>query len=259
MIPPTDLLALLAAYKVNPDDAVRMLVLADWLEEHGDPLLAARGEFVRLQSQAHRPAGGKERERELLRQYGDLWLGPLRAVAESYVWHHGLLHLGVKEAVLLGEAAQGLTAGDFAWVEGVTVSPLSPAGAAHLASLPWLRALATLELRDGVGDEGAAALAASPHVGNLRTLLLRLNRIGDSGVAALAQSPHLGKLSVLSLAYNAFRDLGAQALAASPHLAHLRQLNLEGNRLGHHGLPGLRAAARANPGLWIHLGGVTEL
>ena len=49
MTTPLDLLALLAAYKVNPDDPVRMLVLADWLEENGGPLLAARGEFVRLQ------------------------------------------------------------------------------------------------------------------------------------------------------------------------------------------------------------------
>jgi uncharacterized protein (TIGR02996 family) len=259
MSPPADLLALLAAYKVNPDDAVRMLVLADWLEEHGDPLLAARGEFVRLQSRAQRPAGGKERERELLRKHGDLWLGPLRAVAESYVWHHGLLHLGVNAAALAGPAAEGLTAEEFAWVEGVTVSGLSTAGALHLAFLPWLRALATLELRGDVGDEGAAALAESPHVGNLRTLLLRQGGIGDRGAAALARSPTLVHLSALSLAHNLFRDPGARALAASPHLAHLRQLNLEGNRIGHHGLPALRAAARANPGLWVHLGGRTEL
>jgi uncharacterized protein (TIGR02996 family) len=259
MSPPTDLLALLAAYKVNPDDAVRMLVLADWLEEHGGPPLAARGEFVRLQSQAQRPAGGKGREQELLRQYGDLWLGPLRAVAESYVWHHGLLHVGIEAAALASPAAEGLTAEDFAWVEGVTVSRLGAAGAAHLAALPWLRALTTLELRGAVGDEGAAALAAAPYVGNLRTLLLRSTGIGDRGAAALARSPTLVHLSALSLAFNGVRDEGALALAASPHLAHLRQLNLEGNRIGHRGLPALRAAAQAHPGLWIYLGGHTEL
>ena len=179
--------------------------------------------------------------------------------AESYVWHHGLLHLGLKAAALASPAAEGLTPGDFAWVEGVTVSGLSTAGALYLASLPWLRALTTLELRGDVGDEGAAALAESPHVANLRTLLLRNDGIGDRGAAALAQSPTLLRLSALSLAFNLIRESGARALAASPHLAHLRQLNLEGNRIGHVGLPALRAAARANPGLWIHLGGRTEL
>jgi uncharacterized protein (TIGR02996 family) len=249
------LLALLAAYKVDPDDAVRLLVLADWLEEHGDPLLAARGEFVRLQSPTRRAAGGKERQDELRRRYGALWLGPLGAVAETCVWHHGLLHLGIEAAVLLRDVAQGLTAEDFAWVEGVTVSGLDAAGAARLAAAPWLAALVTLELRGAVGDEGAAALAASPHVRNLRTLLLGSTGIGDHGAAALARSSTLVNLSVLSLKSNQVRDEGAQALAASPHLAHLRQLNLEGNRIGHRGLPALRAAARASPRLWINVSG----
>jgi uncharacterized protein (TIGR02996 family) len=259
MTTPLDLLALLAAYKVNPDDPVRMLVLADWLEENGGPLLAARGEFVRLQSRSQRAIGNKERQDELLRQHGAQWLGPLLAVAETYVWHHGLLHLGVKASALASPAAERLTADDFAWVEGVTVSGVSPEGAAHLAVLPWLLALTTLELRGSVGDEGATALAASPHVRNLRTLLLGSTGIGDVGVTALARSPTLIHLSVLSLALNQFRDEGAQALAASPHLAHLRQLNLAGNRIGHRGLPALRAAARANPRLWIHVGGHTQL
>jgi uncharacterized protein (TIGR02996 family) len=259
MTTPPELLALLAAYKVNPDDAVRMLVLADWLEERGDPLLAARGEFVRLQSQTRRTAGNKEREQELQRLHGERWLGPLQAVAETYVWHHGLLHVGIAAAALAGPAAEWLTAEDFAWVEGVTVSGLSTTGAVYVASLPWLRALTTLELRGDVGDEGAAALAESPHVGNLRTLLLRHDGIGDRGAAALARSPALVSLSALSLAYNLFRDAGALALAASPHLARLRQLNLEGNRIGHHGLPALRAAAQAHPRLWINIGARAQL
>src|SRR5207253_1969240 len=71
--------------------------------------------------------------------------------------------------------------------------------------------------------------------------------------------PTLVRLSVLSLAFNQIHDEGALALAASPHLAHLRQLNLEGNRIGHHGLPALRAAAQAHPRLWINVGPRTPL
>ena len=257
--PPPDLIALLAAYKVNPDDAVRGLVLADWLEEHGDPALAARGEFVRLQSQAPRTDRSKTRQAELLKRYGASWLGPLRAVAEPYVWGHGLLHLGISAGALLGRPVERLTAEDFAWVEGVTVRGLSDEQVVQLAAAPWLMALTTLVLSGGIGDEGAAALAASPHVRNVRTLVLRSNKIGDRGAAALARSPTLVHLSVLSLAFNQVRDEGAQALAASPHLAHLRQLNLEGNPIGHVGLPALRGAARAHPGLWIYLGRDREL
>jgi uncharacterized protein (TIGR02996 family) len=253
-----ELLALLAAYKVNPE-AVRMLVLADWLEEHGEAALAARGEFVRLQSQSQRAAGNKQRQDELLRRHEAAWLGPLRAVAETYVWHHGLLHLGTRADRLLSESAPELRPEDFAWVEGVTVSGVDGPAAGRLAAAAWLAALVTLELRGTVGGEGASALAASPHVHNLRTLLLRLNRIGDSGAAALARSPHLASLSVLSLAYNGIHDEGLLALAASPHLAHLRQLNLEGNRIGHRGLPALRAAAQAHPRLWINRGLGVEL
>jgi len=259
MSPPTALLALLAAYKVNPDDAVRGLVLADWLEEHGDPVLAARAEFVRLQSRAPRAAGSKQRQAELLQRHAAHWLGPLRAVTEAYAWHHGLLHLWVAAAALAGESARGLTAEDFAWVEGVTVSGLGAPEAARLAAAPWLTALTTVWCLGAVEDEGAAALAASPQVGGVRTLVLRSNEIGDRGAAALARSPQFGNLSVLSLAYNQVRDEGALALAASPHLAHLRQLNLEGNRIGGPGLSALRAAARAHPGLWLHLGERAEL
>lgn len=259
MTPHPDLLDLLAAFKVNPDDAIRGLVLADWLEEHGDPVLAARAEFVRLQSQAPRAAGSKQRQGELLQRHAAHWLGPLRAVTEAYAWHHGLLHLWVAAAALAGESARGLTAEDFAWVEGVTVSGLGAPEAARLAAAPWLTALSTVWCLGAVGDEGAVALAASPHLRNARTLVLRSNGIGDRGAAALARSPPLVNLSVLSLACNQVHDEGAQALAASPHLAHLRQLNLEGNRIGPHGLTALRAAARAHPGLWLNLGQGQEL
>jgi uncharacterized protein (TIGR02996 family) len=254
-----ELLALLAAYKVNPEDAVRMLVLADWLEEHGEAALAARGEFVRLQSQSQRAAGNKQRQDELLRRHEAAWLGPLRAVAETYVWHHGLLHLGTRAERLLSEPGPELRPEDFAWVEGVTVSGVDGPAAGRLAESPCLAALATLELRGPIGDEGAAALAASPHLRNLRTLLLRSTRIGDRGAAALARSATLVSLSALSLAFNQVRDEGAQALAASPHLAHLRQLNLEGNDIGHRGLPALRAAAQAHPRLWINRGPGVDL
>jgi uncharacterized protein (TIGR02996 family) len=70
-------LALLAEAKERPEDDTPRLVLADWLEEQGDP----RGTFVRLQTQAarlpHRDPHRRALEaeaKELEDQYGIIWL-----------------------------------------------------------------------------------------------------------------------------------------------------------------------------------------
>src|SRR4051794_17991657 len=44
-----ELLSLLEACKQEPDDDAARLVLADWLEEHGDDADRERAEFVRLE------------------------------------------------------------------------------------------------------------------------------------------------------------------------------------------------------------------
>src|SRR4051812_5114180 len=47
-MPRRELLSLLEACKREPEDDAARLVLADWLEEHGDQDDRQRGEFVRL-------------------------------------------------------------------------------------------------------------------------------------------------------------------------------------------------------------------
>jgi hypothetical protein len=48
---------------------------------------------------------------------------------------------------------------------------------------------------NALGDEGAAALAASPLLAGLRVLHLGRTCVGDAGARALALSPHLGDLT----------------------------------------------------------------
>src|SRR5262245_36768489 len=74
------LLRLLADARANPEDDGPRLVLADWLEEHGDP----RGEFVRLQVNLAKlepddPAAAPAQRchDELQQRYEPAWLGPL--------------------------------------------------------------------------------------------------------------------------------------------------------------------------------------
>ncbi len=77
-----------------------------------------------------------------------------------------------------------------------------------------------------IGDEGARALAQSPHLTSLSQLHLNYNGIGDEGARALAQSPHRTSLAYLGLRGNGIGDEGARALAQSEHLASLTQLDL---------------------------------
>jgi uncharacterized protein (TIGR02996 family) len=71
--------ALLAAVHENPLDDGPRLVLADWLQEHGDP----RGEFIALQFEARSrklTADETERAGSLLKRHGKSWLGALAPV-----------------------------------------------------------------------------------------------------------------------------------------------------------------------------------
>src|SRR3954469_15985174 len=89
------LLALLEAARHCPHEDTPRLVLADWLEEHGDP---DRAGFIRTQLllapaspplEAGRRADALLQEQTLLDRFGGGWLGPLWR--HGGVWHRGLL------------------------------------------------------------------------------------------------------------------------------------------------------------------------
>jgi uncharacterized protein (TIGR02996 family) len=118
------------------------------------------------------------------------------------------------------------------------------AGTRALASSPALSGLEHLDLSGTSPD--VAALAASPFLTRLSSLVLDRCRVGDGGAAALAASPFLKRLSCLGLREAEVRDEGAQALAASDGLAGLAVLDLGDN--GYIGPEGARALA-ASPRL----------
>jgi uncharacterized protein (TIGR02996 family) len=278
-----EVVTLLQGVKENPADDAPRLVLADWLEEHGDP----RGELVRLQ--VHLAREGEEgpereewrrREEELRGRHAAAWVGPLQPLLRDWSFHRGLLRLNVHTTKLLTRQGTALAATEaYAWVDGVrfrsitteglrrfTLSPLWPAlnalvlwncqvgdeGVCTVADAPGIVPFATLIFEyNGLGPNAAAALAASPRVAGLTDLLLRNNRIGPAGAAALAASPHLGRLTTLDLYDNRIGDEGVTALAGSPNLAHLTTLRLDGNDISTAGLRALLASP--------HLGRLREL
>src|SRR4051794_39215087 len=94
-MPALELVALLSACKERPEENAPRLVLADWLEEHGQP---QRAELIRLQVELARSApwerGRAQRERrvrELTRAHAVEWLGGLAAHLDGWEFRRGLV------------------------------------------------------------------------------------------------------------------------------------------------------------------------
>jgi uncharacterized protein (TIGR02996 family) len=88
--PPRNLDALYADVYAAPDADEPRAILADALQEAGDP----RGEFIALQlREAHGDASEELRARaqELVQLHGKTWLGPLRPIAVRAVMRRGFL------------------------------------------------------------------------------------------------------------------------------------------------------------------------
>jgi uncharacterized protein (TIGR02996 family) len=95
---PAPVQALLSAAKSSPEDDTPRLILADWLEDHGD---FPRAEFLllqcRLASGAVPPESAdwralERRRQPLLDRHGGAWLGSLwRWLPSPLCWHRGLL------------------------------------------------------------------------------------------------------------------------------------------------------------------------
>jgi hypothetical protein len=82
-----------------------------------------------------------------------------------------------------------------------------------------------------MGDDGAEAWAASPHVANLTHADLGGNDFTDRGLIALSRSPHLAKLTALSVGGSAYGEAGVKALTAAPFAPVLAALDLSDSGL----------------------------
>jgi uncharacterized protein (TIGR02996 family) len=94
-----------------------------------------------------------------------------------------------------------------------------------------------------ITDEGVRSLLASPHLGKLTHLRLRLTRIGDAGCEEIVRSGILKRLKMLDLRHGNVTDAGARTLAACPDIKNLELLDLSRNALTRSGLAALRATA----------------
>jgi uncharacterized protein (TIGR02996 family) len=200
--------------KHSPADDAPRLILADWLQDQGDP----RGELVHLQVHRSRlnedaPEFDRYRYREmrLLAQHGLRWLGPLADRSSEWVFWRGLVSLEARADRFLVPEVFALAGGEeLLWVEELR---LTDATTHHLALLI-----------DGGLLPGLAALGLSG------------NRLTDRAAVALADCPALAGLRELDLSGNRISGPGASALAASPHLDALQSLDVRGNPIDPDGL-----------------------
>jgi uncharacterized protein (TIGR02996 family) len=247
--------AFLDDIKAHPFDNAPRLILADWLQEHGDTEPdRARGQFLALcaSSEMELP----EEAAALLAEYGGAWLGSLpECPGVTASCHGGLIHLTASAGGFLTPQL-----GDFAsspawdWVSGMTLTGEDPY-VWQIWRRPWLESLSHLRLACAWKSNSLRLDVSlrSPHLGNLRRLDLTEQSLSLDSVRALAAWPGLGRLQGLSLTRNFLGSSGAEALAGAPSLAELRVLDLAKCAIGSLGLESLARRGYFGCLRWLYL------
>jgi uncharacterized protein (TIGR02996 family) len=227
--------ALLHAVKASPDDDTPRLIMADWLEEHGD---GPRAEFIRLQIELTLPGVSsqrqwhlRQRESDLLREHFLTWAAPVDGLVRNARFRRGFVEqVTVTFADLIH---QGDRVFDAAPVSHLVIVGAWPSRGDPLAC-PHLARVRTLDFRDNIINADAAALLGHcEYLHDLGGLVLRLNPLTDAGLAALAGCRNMPRLETLDLQCTSLNDgTGVEALANSPLCANLTRLVLGGNQLG---------------------------
>ena len=252
------------AIQADPDNEIPRLVYADWLDEQGDP----RGELIRIQCEiARRPDNDLERKRlevratEVLEDYGETWLEPLRDLGAIGVsvrcFRRGLVeHLKtsaenfLKNAAALCEIEPALTMvqltdigphlGEFAKEQvpsqitsiDLSANQLTSIQCRALCGSSITNQITTLDLKFNRLDGAAVEELCSAHWPHLQRLDLSSNRIGPDGASALAHQSAFPQLKVLHLGMNRIQDEGLAALLHSSSLETLEELHVGSNGIG---------------------------
>lgn len=195
--------------RANPSDDFPRLIFADYLEEAGDP----RGELIRVQvALANLPPGEPDRrelelrEDELLHEFAEQWLEPLRALGAE----------GLSERCFRRGLIERVKIKAGIWLRhGVELCRLAPA----LHCLEWRGTAADLP-----------ALLASEPPEQITSLDLSANRLERLVTPGFVSSLWPERLHTLSLAFNEFHTHD-MFLLASRRWPKLTCLNLSMNKL----------------------------
>jgi uncharacterized protein (TIGR02996 family) len=236
--------------KEHPDDDTPRLIFADWLQEHGDPDSAARGEFLRSCVLRHRlspddPSNNllKRREGELFTEHRWAWLGPLADQARNWGFERGLIQIVAQaEKVLIEEVAVWARTEAGLWIDALTLAGVTTQRADQLTYSPLLGHLNRLDLSNNPYQPSFVPLFHEPCLPYLTELILSHNRLTVGQIACLTVRPHSSRLRILDLRHNRLDDTAAYLLADDPFLKNLCALRLGHNRFSADGIARLRQA-----------------
>jgi uncharacterized protein (TIGR02996 family) len=217
----------------NPDDDTPRLVYADWQEEHGDAahaeLIRAQCELARLPAQSKKRGPLEAREAELLARPENAALAEFgngfeRGMVRCARWFADdpFDFDGVPlERVLLLDAANF---GDSNWPD--------VAAAARVAAAPWAVRIPRIEFHEYRVDAPVVpALAASPHLRNLRAVRFSDSTAAPDALADLLLGPSVRGVDALVLDGEtgtwAGLDAALARVLADPRAARLRRLGLQ--------------------------------
>ena len=257
--PRSELLAILAAVKAEPDDDTPKLALADWLEEQDYAADRARGAFLRASVACDRLMLDNPNRPAALASLHDLWcnypawLGPLPAAGFrcSHLAHRwGLLFPGIDGTQLVTKKALAVAGSEeYAWVGGLSFSHISSQQNRRFVRSKLIESLIALRY-DGCSIEPWAIeeLALAPGAAGLKSLTLTRVNVGRRGIAALAGSSdirdpredpcvhcQLGALRQLNLRESDIGgDAGFKPLCDSSILNNLRSLDVSNTGLSIH-------------------------
>jgi uncharacterized protein (TIGR02996 family) len=237
-----ELLALIRHAKDDLDDVPRRLVLADWLEEHGDEADQRRASALR-----GLPWGRDHRS----------WFGRLYELGHVSLEPNGFTAWRVPGRTLL--AADAAALGEpFAWVGSLTVNSISGAAVARLVEGGLLAEVPSLNIRGpAIRTEGAVHLSRLPDTVLLRHLNLGHHQIEHAGVKRLARAKFASRLWSLDLSGSRLWPDSLKELAAAG-FAELRDVVIGSPNLndaaahlvGAAWLPSLRGLSLSKCALW---------
>jgi uncharacterized protein (TIGR02996 family) len=223
--------AFLDDIKANPLEDTPRLILADWLEEHGDTDAdRARGTLMRAQCQ-----GDVTLAYSLLQRFRATWLGDLGAAPLDISFERGLGWIATPMAALLDQRAVESPA--WRWVETLEIvgqeGRLSP-----LWRLPCLEEISTLRLHGppNWAHVRMARLLGCRHLTRLRGLSFQKQNLPDNQVAQLARWEGLRRLLHLGFHGMTLGEDALEDLAWSAHLSAIQCLELCSFRTSARGL-----------------------
>lgn len=233
----------------EPLDVAPRLVLADWLEEHGNDKDRDRAEFIRLQIAndaiplSERDGDVLRREQQLLKKYSSVWSKATGKITKRIEFRRGFIeHVSIAAAKFLDVADKLFETAPLTEIRLLQVKN----DFQKVFSSDALARVLGLNLHDSaLGVSRIAPLASSPHLGKLRELNLDRAAVRLGGLTALVGA-EMPSLRILRLRKNNLDQRAGELLANAPFISHLTTLEMGGNDIGPDGVTALLGANSLN-------------